>query len=171
MLTKPDALVTKIFKARYFKYGDFLTANLGSNPSFIWRSIIAAQNLVKKGVRRGIGNGESVFIYKDLWLPSEIDPMIKPGVMGLQEEKVSSLFLLGEKAWDVEIVRDLFLPEEVRCIPTRDQLRIKRVPVPSICPVCHVGDESIDLFVILSFFTGLLEDSRPEIWSRFFRFW
>ncbi|CAN1168391.1 hypothetical protein LINPERHAP2_LOCUS27794 [Linum perenne] len=37
--TKPNALVTKNFKARYFPNGDFLLADLGVGPSCIWHSI------------------------------------------------------------------------------------------------------------------------------------
>nr|KYP47844.1 hypothetical protein KK1_030479 [Cajanus cajan] len=49
--SNPDALFTRIFKARYFPQGDFLGARLGHNPSFIWRSIHASQVLVRQGAR------------------------------------------------------------------------------------------------------------------------
>lgn len=42
--------------------------------------------------------------------------MIKAGIQSLQEEKVSSLFLVGEKVWDTDSVKDLFSAEETRCI-------------------------------------------------------
>lgn len=41
-----DSLVYKVFKAWYFTHGDFLIAELGNHPSFAWRSIMVAQNLV-----------------------------------------------------------------------------------------------------------------------------
>lgn len=44
-----DSLVYKVFKARYFANGDFLIAELGDYPSFAWRSIMVAQNLVRHG--------------------------------------------------------------------------------------------------------------------------
>lgn len=34
-----DALVTRVFKAKYFPQGDFLDASIGHNPSYAWRSI------------------------------------------------------------------------------------------------------------------------------------
>lgn len=34
-ISKPDSLVSMLFKARYFPEQDFLTAGLGSNPSFV----------------------------------------------------------------------------------------------------------------------------------------
>ncbi|XP_060974711.1 uncharacterized mitochondrial protein AtMg00310-like [Cannabis sativa] len=46
LLTMEDTLVAKIYKARYYPQGSFLNAELGQNPSFIWRSIWEAQSLV-----------------------------------------------------------------------------------------------------------------------------
>lgn len=64
LLTNLDSLVARVYKDRYYKDGDFLSAKLGSNPSFIWRSVLAAQGLLRRGARKGIGNGNSVFILK-----------------------------------------------------------------------------------------------------------
>lgn len=38
-----DSLAARIYKARYYPMGSFLTAKLGGNPSYIWRSVLAAQ--------------------------------------------------------------------------------------------------------------------------------
>ena len=35
LLTKPHTLVARVFKEKYFPSGDYLTSNLGSNPSFV----------------------------------------------------------------------------------------------------------------------------------------
>lgn len=35
LLTQPLSLTSRIFKARYYPQGDYLSANLGANPSFI----------------------------------------------------------------------------------------------------------------------------------------
>ncbi|XP_019167177.1 PREDICTED: uncharacterized protein LOC109162924 [Ipomoea nil] len=63
MLTKPDSLVARVYKARYFPKGSFFDAQVGNNPSFCWRSIMAAKSIICGGVRRKIGNGESTFIW------------------------------------------------------------------------------------------------------------
>jgi len=36
--TELDSLVSSIYKARYFPFRSYLTANLGHNPSYVWRS-------------------------------------------------------------------------------------------------------------------------------------
>lgn len=68
MLINPQSLVSKLYKARYFWQNSILEANIGSNPSFIWRSIHAAKVLVGKGVRWMIGTGENVRIKGQPWL-------------------------------------------------------------------------------------------------------
>lgn len=40
LLQYPDSLVAKVLKARYYRQTDFMEAKVGSNPSFIWRSIL-----------------------------------------------------------------------------------------------------------------------------------
>lgn len=41
-ITNPNSLVAKIFKARYFANCSFSEASIGYNPSYYWRSIMAA---------------------------------------------------------------------------------------------------------------------------------
>lgn len=55
MLTNPDSLVSRLYKARYFADSDFFVSSLGNNPNFIWRSILAAKEMLLKGVRWRIG--------------------------------------------------------------------------------------------------------------------
>uniref|UniRef100_A0A803PR19 Reverse transcriptase domain-containing protein n=1 Tax=Cannabis sativa TaxID=3483 RepID=A0A803PR19_CANSA len=56
LLTHEQSLVSRVYKARYYPHGSFLTATLGSNPSFIWKSIFESQDLVKAGARIRIGS-------------------------------------------------------------------------------------------------------------------
>jgi hypothetical protein len=58
----PDSLVGKIIKGKYFHGETLLKANLGSRPSFAWRSILAARDLFKEGIMWRIGDGKSVSI-------------------------------------------------------------------------------------------------------------
>ena len=43
---------------------------MGYRPSYVWRSIIAAKDLIVKGFRWVIGNGEGVHIWEDRWIPN-----------------------------------------------------------------------------------------------------
>ncbi|KAL9671418.1 hypothetical protein QQ045_008986 [Rhodiola kirilowii] len=48
-LTEPELLVSKLFKAKYFPDSDVLNASLGSRPSFAWRGILEAVDIVRHG--------------------------------------------------------------------------------------------------------------------------
>ena len=69
ILQFPNSLVTKVLQARYFKQTNFLHAKLGSNPSYIWRSILWGKQVIHKGCRWRIGRGNNVQIYNSNWIP------------------------------------------------------------------------------------------------------
>ena len=52
-----NSLMYKVLKAKYFPL-DFVEAKIGCNPSYTWRSIMAAQHVVKEGLRWRVGSGE-----------------------------------------------------------------------------------------------------------------
>ncbi|EEF37986.1 hypothetical protein RCOM_0703970 [Ricinus communis] len=51
LITNPNALVSQILKARYFPRWEFLTSQLGFNPSYTWRSIQSSRSLLEKSYR------------------------------------------------------------------------------------------------------------------------
>ena len=57
LLTNQNLLVGRIFKAIYYPNACFAKAKLGSNPSYAWRSILAAQKILIKGSCIQVGNG------------------------------------------------------------------------------------------------------------------
>ncbi|KAM6587325.1 hypothetical protein CsatA_009930 [Cannabis sativa] len=115
-LCHPDSLASKIFKARYFPYDDFLSADLGRNPSYVWRSIWSSKDLVRQGVRRTIGTGSSTSILHHPWLPDASNPYITSSHVGLIGHEVSSRFSMDDRSWDVELVRDMFNERDANLI-------------------------------------------------------
>ena len=69
-ITEPDSLVARIFKARYFPSGSYLTAIVGHNPSYVWRSIMRARFIVRGGARWSVGSGATIHILNEPWLPN-----------------------------------------------------------------------------------------------------
>lgn len=57
-------------QARYFSDSDFFNAKLGTNPSYIWRSMIESPEVVRQGCRRCIGDGTSTKNWQIPLLPS-----------------------------------------------------------------------------------------------------
>ncbi|KAM6545103.1 hypothetical protein CsatB_025839 [Cannabis sativa] len=116
LLFNTDSLASKVYKARYYPHGDYLTAELGSNPSFIWSSIYAARDTIKLGLRKRIGLGATVNITSDPWLPILDHPTPVPIVEGLDNFNVNSLFEVNTRKWDEDIVKDLFSPQDAAII-------------------------------------------------------
>ncbi|KAL8528864.1 hypothetical protein ACS0TY_006362 [Phlomoides rotata] len=68
MISEPETLLSRVYKAHYFKHGDIMDANLGSNPSYIWRSLCWSRELLRLGFWWRIGDGNSVRVGLDNWL-------------------------------------------------------------------------------------------------------
>ena len=49
LIQHEDSLVARILKAKYYVNGDFMTAQMGNNPSYTWRSIIEGIVVLEKG--------------------------------------------------------------------------------------------------------------------------
>ncbi|XP_030505154.2 uncharacterized mitochondrial protein AtMg00310-like [Cannabis sativa] len=91
LLTRLDSLAAHVFKARYFPNGTFLNASLGNNSSFVWRSILEAQHLIREGVHWCVGNGEDINILDEPWLPIKENPYVSSLHPGLFNVRVSNL--------------------------------------------------------------------------------
>lgn len=50
VMNKSQSFISNIMKARYFPNYSFREANLGRNPSYVWRSIYATKDVVLKEV-------------------------------------------------------------------------------------------------------------------------
>lgn len=64
LLNNMYPLVTKLMSAKYFQKTSFLDATLG----VAWRSILAAQESIRQGCRRRIGDGKSTRVWQVPWL-------------------------------------------------------------------------------------------------------
>ena len=73
-----QSLFYRVYKAKYFSRCSFLEAELGPNPSFVWRSLCAARELIIEGSHWQVGNGQSITINNQKWLPCP--PLFNPGV-------------------------------------------------------------------------------------------
>ena len=70
----------------------FLEAELGRRPSYAWRSIMAAKEIVGRGSRWAVGNGEKVSIWNDRWLPTlEAFKVVSPKPLQPEAEIVVEL--------------------------------------------------------------------------------
>jgi len=105
-ITEPNSLVARIFKARYFPSGSYLTATVGHNPSYVWRSIMCARFIVRGGVRWTIDSGASISIFNEPWLSNgEFISSDTPGAHFIHNFTINSLMNLYDKSWNEQVVR------------------------------------------------------------------
>ncbi|KAH9730036.1 reverse transcriptase domain-containing protein [Citrus sinensis] len=122
LMTNPLSLVARILKARYYPKVSFVDASVGFNPSYTWRSIMAAKDVVVNGSRIRIGNGQQVQLSKDPWLPDANNGFITSELdESLATATVDSLMVPGQRRWDYDLIADVF--------NSRDAALILQVPL------------------------------------------
>lgn len=109
LITGLNPLVTRLMQARYFPDSDFFNAKMGSNPSYVWRSLLESQEVVRRGCRRRIGDGTSTKIWKIPWLPSTENGFLTTDMpKELRDATVAGLFDENTGGWDEEILNDIY---------------------------------------------------------------
>ncbi|KAL0003137.1 hypothetical protein SO802_016918 [Lithocarpus litseifolius] len=117
ILQNPTSLVHKVLKAKYFAKSSFMEAQVGKNSSYIWRSLLAARPMVQEGARWCVGDGRSIKIWDDKWLPfTESGRVVSPRPSPEANDKVDGLIVRDRAEWNVERVRSLFLPHEAEAV-------------------------------------------------------
>ncbi|XP_058724620.1 uncharacterized protein LOC131596076 [Vicia villosa] len=109
LLDGDHTLVGKIFKGRYYPRCSIDESSVGFNPSYAWRSILSARDLIQHGARWRIGNGEKVDVRKDGWLPDNPGFKISGSVRNLAPDaKVSSLIDRDLGIWKRDLIFNSF---------------------------------------------------------------
>ena len=107
-----DSLFYRVFKAKYFPTCTIFDAKVGSG-SFAWRSILKARKVILLGALWQIGDGSSVKIFKDSWLPDAQSGRILSPVSILSEEAtVDQLIDRDDRWWNSALVDSIFIPSE-----------------------------------------------------------
>jgi hypothetical protein len=114
-----DSLAVKIIKAKYYSNGSLMTAKLGSKPSFAWRSIFGARELLEEGLMWRIGNGKDVKIWGNNWIPKPTSYIAHSTSRMLDpDSKVSDLINWEAGGWNHNLLGALFSEEEKEAIYT-----------------------------------------------------
>jgi len=112
-----DSLAGKIIKAKYFPRGSFLESGLGNKPSFAWRRIFCAIDLLQEGLIWRIGDGKKVKIWRDKWLNIPTTYLIQtPRVLFSEDSKISELIDQDSKWWNRQLISSMFMTNEVEAI-------------------------------------------------------
>lgn len=109
----PGSLVARILQAKYFPNSSFLQANRG----LLIFGVAYGKELLLKGLRWRVGDGASIDIWEDQWIPfgttfrvSTINRHLLP------QGRVAQLIDPDSSTWKISLLQQLFLPHEIEAI-------------------------------------------------------
>ncbi|XP_058770133.1 uncharacterized protein LOC131643821 [Vicia villosa] len=109
LISKPHALASRIIKARYFPNNSFFEANIGYNPSFVWRSIWKSREVLSLGCRWMVGDGRSIAVMNEPWCRGSIHSRLRgPQKQEAYSTTIHDLMLPNVKQWNTEVVSSIF---------------------------------------------------------------
>lgn len=114
LLTSENSLVGRVFKPKYYPESNFLSTTLGRNPSYVWRSILESQMLLKWGARWRVGDGRNIEVLDQPWLSNEHNPYVTIQNDALRGVMVYNLFKTNGRECDEDIIDDLFGERDIR---------------------------------------------------------
>lgn len=109
LIHNTHSLFCHVYKSRYFPHCSFKDAEVGSNPSYDWRSLLAARDVIFEGSKWEVGDGNRMEVSTQKWLyhkphfPGEIQPnlfvkdLIDTATDQRDREKVFDLFAHGTR--------------------------------------------------------------------------
>ncbi|XP_074303811.1 uncharacterized protein LOC141638297 [Silene latifolia] len=101
LITNSTSLWSRLMQAKYFPDSDFMSASLGNNPSYTWRSIFEARSVLEASLRRRIGDGNDTKIWGHAWIPgTQTGRVISPCRQGSEELVVAALMTADGRGWD-----------------------------------------------------------------------
>ncbi|XP_048613351.1 uncharacterized protein LOC125587199 [Brassica napus] len=113
----PDSLLARVLRGRYFCFSSALRLNDVNNPSYGWRSIMAAKPLITLGIRKKVHSGNEIRMWEDPLIPTiparparPIAPVLHPMM------PVSSLMIGNPKRWNTEMIENYVHREDIPLI-------------------------------------------------------
>jgi hypothetical protein len=111
----------KGLKSKVYPHGNILNAGPKAGSSYTWQSIVAGIATFKRGHIWRVGNGESIDIWSDPWIPYSKDGKVISARGGGVSTKVSDLIDPLNGQWDIALLGALF--------NTVDVNRILQIPI------------------------------------------
>ena len=95
----------------------FLEATDVPNNSYVWKSLIAAQSILQKGCCGRVGNGVSIRVAKDRWIPNyPTNKVLHPPLDEEWEWRVANLIDWSTHEWNRELIAANFHRDDMEAI-------------------------------------------------------
>lgn len=122
ILQEPELLMSKVLEGRYFPNNDLFQVQQRGKDSWLWKSWMGVRKVIASGMQWKIGNGKSVNIWKDSWIPNAIGGMVANTQSNCYNlSTVAELVDHQSKCWNYPLVTQIFQPWET--------MQILKVPV------------------------------------------
>lgn len=117
LLHHPTSLLARVLKGRYFRHSSPMEVNTSNSPSYGWKSMLAAQDLLREGLRKTIGSGYNTRVWLDPWIPTiPARPANDNGVYRDPNLYVNQLINQASKQWCIEALESLIDPGDIPLI-------------------------------------------------------
>jgi hypothetical protein len=127
LLQNPDSLVAKIFKAKYHASCSILEAKVGKKTSLVWRSLMLAQEVIKRGAIWRVRDGKSIKVWGDCWLPVLVTYSVQSPRINMQANThVAEFINHANRRWNKNLIEATFSREEAKVI--------KNIPLSPLLP-------------------------------------
>lgn len=93
LIQDSHSLFYRVYKSRYFPTCTFMEAGLGNNPSYVWRSLLAARELIREGSIWQVGDGKTIEVSTHKCLSH------KPVFIGEPRPNLMVSGLIDENSW------------------------------------------------------------------------
>lgn len=169
VLCNPNLLVSRVLASRYLPLSNLLKAIQDSKGSFFWRSLLCGRELLKEGLRKRMGDGCSIKVFEDKWIPRESTfRTMSPSISNRGALVADFITRSGE--WDAAKLGSNMCPEDVEVIM---KIPLSKVNMQDVW-IWHYDKEGnysvksgYKLYMNLSFCGASPSDNRQsKVWKR-----
>ncbi|XP_058757744.1 uncharacterized protein LOC131630999 [Vicia villosa] len=127
LLNDETSLLARVFEGRYYPRGTVSEEKVGFSPSYAWRNLLSAKEMVESGTRWRIRDGFKVKIWYDNWIPTNPGFKAPSPRRGIEENSmVNELIDSDLGRWKTDILSEVFNQNEavqIASIPLSSRLR------------------------------------------------
>ena len=117
LLHDKNSLFYRVFKVKFFPNNLVMEASSPSSASYAWKSILRGREVIQRGASWRVGDGKSINIWEDRWLPRKHFPKVLSSRSNiLPSTKVCSLIDEDQKCWRIDLLESAMLSFEATMI-------------------------------------------------------
>ncbi|XP_026435978.1 uncharacterized protein LOC113333788 [Papaver somniferum] len=117
MCKKPDHLVSRFFKDKYFPNQSLLEIDKAADrSSWIWKGMVKGMKFIKANIVYKINDGKATSIWSSNWFPFSSSPPISINPNFTNFDFVSDLIDMQNNSWNLSLINSLFSQDDVNII-------------------------------------------------------